>query len=595
MPVEDSKWSGKVLWIGLLLFVLALALRILFLLAIPPESGPFNPYYQGDTPVWLDYASAIQDSRTYDLGLPLRPPGIAYLTAVLWDGQDSGLLRLKLAWSIMGAMVVALLFIAVQRSFNPVAAIFAAFFAAASTGLIILSTSPNNEIPYLLLVIAAFTLWGSIRQDPRLHTLLLWSVLNGLACLIRVEHVLFFALVSVYLVWTWTRPAEQGDAWKPGLARGGIMLVFFIMPLIPWQLHIWSQIEQFNQQPLVTNAATEQAYQQLESLLGGFPWTEEAVREREALPAFCRRPVENFIAATVAMRGESEVSAEDFQIIEEAFGSRPDPISAYPFVSIYGPLNFRLANNSDATGGFTRAPLEAAPPLEGGLSAYPGFLVAGLPPPDLSLTYLPHLEIVNHGYRLGLDWIVENPEEYLTLAARKLANFWSGATLGLTGYNLPLGLSGVRRPVDLVVPEGGAGVAFWRWTGLIVLLAGVWVGRREEALVPWLLLLVTKTAVTLAFFGYAREGAVVIPVIGLLTGLLISRGLDWIKRLFGRFSQPGSLSCCLGVSLVLALLLLTIETYRWSSEPAVTLSGAKQETTATLQGRDHEEIFIQVE
>ena len=39
--------------------------------------------------------------------------------------------------------------------------------------------------------------------------------------------------------------------------------------------------------------------------------------------------------------------------------------------------------------------------LAGGPSRYPGFLITGLPPPELTLTYPPHLEIVNHGYRLG--------------------------------------------------------------------------------------------------------------------------------------------------------------------------------------------------
>jgi hypothetical protein len=260
-----------------------------------------------------------------------------------------------------------------------------------------------------------------------------------------------------------------------------------------------------------------------------------------------------------------------------------------------GPLNFRLANNSEASGGFTRAPLEAPPPLRGGTSGYPAFLVAGLPPPDLAFTYIPHLEIVNNGYRLGLDWILKNPGNYLDLAVRKIEIFWSGVTLGFTGYNLPLGLSGVRRSVDLVVPERRAGVAFWRWAGLVVLLAGVWVGRREEALVPWLLLLVTKAAVTLAFFGYAREGAVVIPVLALLAGLLAAGGLDWLKRSSGRLSMPESITRWLPVSFALALLLVAIEAYRWSSEPTVTLSGADHETSDVRQGPEHEEMLIRVE
>jgi len=594
MSSLEGKWSGRVLWIGLLLFVLAFVLRVLFLQAMPDSAGPYDPYYKGDTPTWLDYAKAIQSSHPFDLGLPLRPPGIAYLVAFLWNGQENGLLFLKLIWSFFGAATVVLFYLALLQSFSLRVAVIAALLASASTGLMILSTSLNNETPYLLLVMASFTLWESIRHRPRVHTLLLWSTLHGLACLIRVEHVLFFALLSTYLIWAWTRLPGQEGAWIRSLGRGLLMATLFALPLIPWQLHIWSQIEQFNQQPLPTNVATEQAFLQLEQALGGLRWTDEATRERVALPAFCRRPISNFVAATVALRGGTEVTGLDFQIIEEAFGSRPEPIATYPFVALYGGLNFYLANNPQANGGFSRAPLEAPPPLAGGSSAYPGFLIMGLPPPELTFCYPPHLEIVNHGYGLGWDWILNHPGDYLSLALSKIRIFWAGATLGFTGYNLPLGMSGVRRSVDLVVSEGGAGIALWRWAGLAVILLGLWVGRREEALIPWLLLLATKVLTTLAFFGYAREGAVVIPVFALLLGLLTARGLPRLPRIPTRISTAPNVRKWLQVSCLLALILIAIEGFRWNSGPVVTLDGRLVGAGDPFPGTEYEERRLRV-
>jgi hypothetical protein len=288
------------------------------------------------------------------------------------------------------------------------------------------------------------------------------------------------------------------------------------------------------------------------------------------------------------------VTGESLQVIEQAFGSRPGPIDPTAFITIYGGLNFHLANNPQATGGFSRAPLEAPPPLSGGPLRYPGFLTMGLPPPDLAFSYPPHVHIVNHGYRLGWEWMLSNPADYLALAVGKIRIFWAGMTMGYTGYNLPLGLSGTRRPVDLVVPAGGAGVALWRWAGLAVLLAGLWAGRRREALVPWLLLLATKVIATLGFFGYAREGAVVIPVFALALGLLIESAR---ARFTGPASRsritPGNakwmVSCC-----VAALLLVTVEGARWLSGPVVTLDGQEAGAKGPYPGLDYRERRLHV-
>lgn len=589
-----GKFSGGVLSIGFLFLVLALALRVFFLQSMPGAATAYNPYYTGDTVTWLEYARAIQASDPFDLGLPLRPPGVAYLVALLWNGQESGLAFLKLAWSFMGAAVVLLFFIAVSRSFDFRVAAIATLVTCASTGLMVLSTSLNNETPYLLLVIGSFTLWESIRYRPRLHILVAWATLHGLACLIRVEHMLFFSLVSAYLVWAWTRSPGLAGAWTAGLGRGVLTMVLFALPLIPWQLHIFSQIERFNHDPLPLNKSTERAYLQLEQALSGIRWSDQAVRERLALPAFSRRPMSNFVAATVATRGGNEVRGVDFQIIEQAFGSRPEPVTAHPFVALYGGLNFYLANNPRAKGGFSRAPLEIAPPLAGGRARYPTALIMGLPPPDLAFSYPPHLEIVNHGYRLGWDWILSQPADYLALVANKLRIFWGGVTLGFTGYNLPLGVSGIRRSVDMVIPEGGAGAVIWRWGGFAILLLGLWIGRRDEALVPWLLLLTTKVVTTVAFFGYAREGAVVIPVVALLFGLIVARRLPRLVTFStGSGAYPG-LKRWLQVCCVLALVLIAIEGYRSYSAPVITLDGQRVTAGGPFPEPDYEDRRLQV-
>ena len=67
---------------ALLLFVAALALRWLFWQATPDAAWPYSACYKGDAPVWLAYAEALREGRPFELGLPMRPPGAAYLIYV---------------------------------------------------------------------------------------------------------------------------------------------------------------------------------------------------------------------------------------------------------------------------------------------------------------------------------------------------------------------------------------------------------------------------------------------------------------------------------------------------------------------------------
>jgi len=589
--VYCRKWPAPVVLTGVLLFTLALALRVLFLHATADAGGPYSPYYKGDTPVWLDYAAAIRTSTPFDMGLPMRPPGVAYVVAALWDGQPGGYPSLRLAWCLMGALSVALYYLVLVRSFGSGVALIAALLAAASTGLMIVSTSVNNETLYLMLVVASFAFWTSVRDRPRPVSLFFWSAFNGLACLVRVEHLLFFVLASAYLAWTWHGRTPASSTARNALAWPALMLVFFVLPLLPWHIYSWSQIERFNTHPLVLEQATDRAYLQLEQDLAGLAWSPGANRELAALPVFSQRTMADFVAATVAWRGGAEVSEDDFNIIDQAFGSRPEAIGARPFVTVYGGLNFYLANNPWASGGFTRAPLDAPPPLQGGAGSYPAFLVAGLPPPELSLSYPPHLEALNHGYRLGWNWIGEHPGDFLSLDMAKLGQFWAGVSMGFTGYNLPLGLSGTRGAVDMVAPDDGTTARLWRFACLAVLLLGLWAGRCEPALAPWLLLAATKLVSTLGFFGYAREGVVLIPVFTLLIALAAARGLPLMA---GRVWKPAVAARLLWPGLVLAIVLVTVEGVRWVSQPVILLDGRQAGVTEPFPDTEFRPRQLQV-
>jgi hypothetical protein len=557
---------------ALAVFAGALLSRVLFWLATPDRAWGWTAWFKGDAPVWMEWARAIGIGAPFELGLPIHPPGAAYLVSLLWDGGGTGFLRF--AWIAIGALLPVLVFLAAERSLGLRVAAVAGCWTALSAGMIALSTSINNETPYLALAIGAILPMEGLRERPRTGRLALWSAWNGVACLFRVEHALFFVLALVWLAAGWAR-RSGARALRPGAAA----LLFFALPLVPWHLSAWSAIRRFNEEPRQLTPTEERAVSAVERELEAIPWTADALRERDRLPGFSRRTASAFVLATVAHRGGREVGGEDFGILDQAFGYRPRPVAGFPFVSSYGPLNFALANNARATGGFDRSPLEEPPPLAGGPSSYPEFLVRGLPPADLAFVYPPHLRLFNEGYSVGWKWIRENPGQFARLAAKKLAIFWSGASAGLTGWNLPMGLSGRRPPVDMVSPDGDGAAIAWRIAVLLACVGGIASGVRRRAAVPWLLFLATKVAVAVAFFGYARQGAVVVPVVAVLAAIAVER---WI---------PARPSRWIAAALLAGVLL---EGARFASKPDVRIDGTVVGREDPFPPDEHEPHRVEV-
>jgi hypothetical protein len=253
---------------GWALFALAFALRLLFWQATPDASWPHSAWYKGDAPLWLDYARAIQTDQPFELGLPLRPPGNGYLVATLWNGEPGGFGTLKLLWCLLGAATVSLLYAAARRAFSPTAALVVGLWTAVASGLLVLSTSLNNETPYLFLVALALWLWPQVQSGGRVMGAAFGAV-NALACLVRVEHALFFALVLVALaVESWRREAGEGRMAR--VARGLVPVgVAAFLVLLPWHVAAWKACREFNHGTPRVNAATEQAFRQIEAALAG--------------------------------------------------------------------------------------------------------------------------------------------------------------------------------------------------------------------------------------------------------------------------------------------------------------------------------------
>lgn len=176
-------------------------------------------------------------------------------------------------------------------------------------------------------------------------------------------------------------------------------------------------------------------------------------------------------------------------------GSLAEPLPRIVPLTIYGPLNLALANRPGGDGAFS------PDPITGGRGGG-----------GLDFTDPVHLRYVLHGDELAWQWIRSHPADFAALAGRKWALSLDVFKLGWTQWNWPGGLDGVRRPVDVFVPDDSPGKAVvpmfvllgWlaclatpggprRWGVLVALLSGAWL------------------VVTGLFFGYVRQALLVLP------------------------------------------------------------------------------------
>jgi hypothetical protein len=173
-----------------------------------------------------------------------------------------------------------------------------------------------------------------------------------------------------------------------------------------------------------------------------------------------------------------------------------EPLPTFVPLTLYGPINLALANNPQADGTFSRSYLSS--------SSQSGVL--DLKDPQ-------HLRFILHGDEMARDWALHNPGAALSLLMKKWSHFFEAWRLGWTQWDVPGGLHGFRRPVDVFVPHST--LALWcnlllAVLGLVLCLGTAGSPRR------WGVLVLLMTAVGLVstglFFGYVRQGLLYLPL-----------------------------------------------------------------------------------
>ncbi|MFM9995187.1 MAG: glycosyltransferase family 39 protein [Phycisphaerales bacterium] len=456
--------------------------------------------------VWAEWAAAIHAGHgdRFNSGLPFYPPAVAYLIAWLSPGGGGppNFVAIKMLWCVMNAAAVALAYLAVAREFGRRIALIASALGAFSFGLGVISTSLNSETPYLLAVVALVLAGRRLAERPTWATAGAFGVLHGAANMIRAEHTLLAAMMVGWVVWRWWRAGWIAERRWRSLGVLAAVGVAFAVTCLPWSLHATRANIRYNRGD--PGARFMPDYDRMTPA-----WTPDARAFFDGLPEFAKRDTGAYLYTESVRRGLPRVTAEDVRhILNEGFGYVPEPVRAFTLVASSGPLAFALANHPDAWGGFSKAALDAR---------FGGDIALGIPS---------HLRLYNDGLGVGLGYIGQDPGRWLRNVGVKVLNFWSGVTLGVTARNLPLGRDGERRAVDMVTHEPGRG-APWRAAVTVAVLAGAVIALRRGRGGVWMIVIASKVAVTVLFFGYARQAVSILPAFLLLAAITIDAVAAW--------------------------------------------------------------------
>lgn len=481
-------------------FAAALLARLLFLYASPDRAWPHSIFYEGDALTWIEWARALRQGEDFELDLPLRTPGVAYL--LYWlpvDATQPPFTAIKVIWCTLSAAACAVAYLCFARVFSRRIALIATALCVFSFGLHVIATSLNNETIYLLLVMGIVLATLKLLRRPAVWLAIALGLLHGLATLVRAEHSLLLVMLLGYLAWRWHVRAHAGEkdesagsdavaniAFHQCAMMLGCVFIASIAICLPWSIHGANAIRKFN-----TVADQTPPYE-----LARPVWTDGARKYLNALPAFTRES--SFGAATYynATKGKREITAADVEaFFLDVYGYVPEPISPFVLVSMKGGLDFALANHPDADGGFSKAAM----------------ISLGEPDTNLYPARPDHLRLINHGFAVGWGFITSDVKGWMGLVGRKLTNFADGITLGFTACNLPHGHAGVRRPVDMITPNPGSAATIWQLFVYASLVFGIVIAAMRKQAGIWLVIIAYKLIVTALFYGYARQAVSILP------------------------------------------------------------------------------------
>lgn len=493
---EPRGWRGRLDWrswsdgrYALALTLLAWLHRLAFLCSNRDRTWGFSIFYEGDAERFYQFARAILAGKPYDGGVPFHPPGFPYVLAgvhaLLGAGRPDAAvphMGVKVIMTLLGSVPIGLIYLLVRPYLGREAALLTALLSLYSFGLYVVSVSPVSEGLYLTLLLAAMLVWTRATVHPL------------------------------------AAPCASGTPGGPGapgprrtLRTDGTSGVCALRPL-RWHAVlglVLGALTLVRAEGLLVTAAMVGI-----GCVGAWPAGAAPAGAPPAGAPLARTPRDAsrvrrlapwiLVAAgwTVAVTPWALRNGIRLGEINRTLGPElAEPLPEFVPITLYGPLNLALANHAGADGGFTPTWMD---PAGGRIDLGGGSLVLRDPA---------HLRLVLHGDQIAWEWIRTHPAGFGRLVLRKWGLLFESLKLGWTQWNMPGGLRGLRRPVDLFVPH--TRLTLWLLAPLLLLGWGL-LFVRGGASRRWALLVALLTGTTLLttslFYGYARAGVVMLPL-----------------------------------------------------------------------------------
>ncbi len=221
----SSQPSARTRWIVAALVVLAVALRVVYVLQ--QQANPFFSAPLMDAAYHYQWAQALAGGEEFQEGPYFRAPLYPWFLGTVLRFFGEGFLLPRLIQCLFGGATTWLAFLVARRAFGDRAALVAALLTAVNWVLVYFDG--ELLIPTLAIPLNLLALWLSLdlAEKPTSRKIGLAGMAWGLAALARPNVLLFMPLLLGWLV------LRQRPAWRRGLLQGLTLTAAVLVPIIP--------------------------------------------------------------------------------------------------------------------------------------------------------------------------------------------------------------------------------------------------------------------------------------------------------------------------------------------------------------------------